>query len=244
MNCFSYEISFMVYGVVKRKIIQIDQEKCNGCGQCIPNCAEGALKIINGKARLVSDVYCDGLGACLGHCPQDALEVIEREAPEFNEEAVHEYLQSQSKEPINCTTVTSLHSGNIQEIPEVQQDSALRQWPVQLNLVPIKAPFWNNTDLLLMADCVAVAQPQLHSKLINGRSIMVGCPKFDDAQHYVDKLTQILKRNNVRSLTVAVMEVPCCSGLRQIAQLALQGSGKMLPTQNLVVSVDGSISKN
>ena len=234
----------MVYCVVKRKIIRIDKEKCNGCGQCILNCAEGALRVINGKARLVSDVYCDGLGACIGHCPQDALEVIEREASEFDEEAVHEHLQSQAEEPINCTTVKSLHPDNRKESSEVQQDSALRQWPVQLNLVPIKAPFWNNTDLLLMADCVAVAQPQLHSKLINGRSIMVGCPKFDDAQHFADKLTQILKHNNVRNLTVAVMEVPCCSGLRRIAQLALQGSGKMLPTQNLVVSVDGSISKN
>jgi NAD-dependent dihydropyrimidine dehydrogenase PreA subunit len=231
----------MVNGVVKRKIVQINEEKCNGCGQCIPNCAEGALKIIEGKAQLVSDVYCDGLGACLGHCPQDAIQVIEREAPEFDEEAVHEYLKTQEQEqPVTRSTVTSL-THNHEPSPEIKQGSALRQWPVQLNLVPIKAPFWNNADLLLMADCVAVAQPELHSKLIDGRSIMVGCPKFDNGQHYVNKLTEILKQNSVRSLTVATMEVPCCSGLRRIAELALEGSGILIPTQNLVVAVDGGI---
>jgi len=204
----------MVNGVVKREIIEIDEELCNGCGQCIPNCAEGALKIIDGKARVVDDVYCDGLGACLGHCPQGALRVVERDAPEFDEEAVHEYLKTLEREqPVSCTTVASLTPTH-EPSPENKQGSALRQWPVQLNLVPIKAPFWNNADLLLMADCVAVAQPELHSKLIDGRSIMVGCPKFDNGQHYVDKLTEILKQNSVRSLTVATMEVPCCSGLR------------------------------
>lgn len=231
----------MVSGVVNRKIIQIDEELCNGCAQCIPNCAEGALQIVDGKARIVDDIYCDGLGACLGHCPQGALEVIEREAPEFDEEAVHEYLKTlEQEQQVSCNTVTTL-SPDPESTPEVHQGSALRQWPIQLNLVPIKAPFWNDADLLLMADCVAVAQPELHSKLIAGRSIMVGCPKFDNGQHYVDKLTDILKQNSVRSLTVATMEVPCCSGLRRIAELALQGSGKLIPTQNLVVAVDGGI---
>ena len=228
--------------MVTRKIVQINEEKCNGCGQCIPNCAEGALKIIHGKARLLSDVYCDGLGACLGHCPKDAIEIIEREAPEFDARA-HEYLKSQ-EEPEACgcasSLVTSLEPSTNQS---VSQGSTLRQWPVQLNLVPIKAPLWNNADLLLMADCVAVAQPELHSKLIDGRSVMIGCPKFDDARGYVDKLAQILKQNNVRSLTVAVMEVPCCSGLRKIAELALNASGKMIPTQTLVVDVKGEISR-
>jgi NAD-dependent dihydropyrimidine dehydrogenase PreA subunit len=229
--------------VVKRKIIEINEKKCNGCGQCIPNCAEGALKIIDGKARIIDDIYCDGLGACLGQCPQDALKITEREAPEFDEKAVHEYLKALEQEKTaGCTSVISLIPKN-QSSPEIKQGSALRQWPVQLNLVPIEAPFWNNADLLLMADCVAVAQPELHRKLLDGRSIMVGCPKLDDVQYYVDKLTKILKQNNVHSLTVATMEVPCCSGLRRIAELALKTSSKMIPTQNLVIAVDGNISR-
>ena len=241
MNTSSYEISFMVNSLVKRKIVEINEEKCNGCGQCIPNCAEGALKIIEGKARLVSDVYCDGLGACLGHCPQDAIQIIERDAPEFDEEAVHEYLKT--LEPaISCRAVTSLIDEPVQAKP-VHQDSALRHWPVQLYLVPVKAPFWDNADLLLMADCVAVAQPELHSRLLSGRSVMVGCPKFDDARAYVEKLTQILRQNNVRSLTVANMEVPCCSGLRRVAEIALEQSGKLIPSQSLVVSVKGEITR-
>jgi Pyruvate/2-oxoacid:ferredoxin oxidoreductase delta subunit len=243
MNTFSYEIIFMVNGLVLRKIVKIDEEKCTGCGECIPNCAEGALKIIDGKARLVSDVYCDGLGACLGHCPEDAIEIIEREAPEFDEEAVHEYLKLQLQ-GVSCTAVTSLIEEKEPEtIPEAEQGSSLRHWPVQLHLVPIKAPFWNNADLLLMADCVAVAQPELHQKLLKDRSVMIGCPKFDNAQVYLDKLTEILKQNDVKSLTVANMEVPCCSGLRRIAEIALEQSSKMIPTQNLVVSVKGDITR-
>jgi NAD-dependent dihydropyrimidine dehydrogenase PreA subunit len=232
----------MVFEVVKRNIVQIDEIKCNGCGQCIPNCVEGALKIIDGKARLVSDVYCDGLGACLGRCPQDAIAIIERDAPEFDEEAVHEYLKSQENPAISCNAVTSLVPEE-EQAQESTQGSQLRQWPVQINLVPIKAPFWENADILLLADCVAVAQPKLHSHLIKGRSVMIGCPKFDDVQHYLDKLTQILKQNNVKSLTVAVMEVPCCSGLRRVAELALKASGKMIPSQQLVVGVQGEITR-
>lgn len=235
----------MVIGVVKRKIVEIDEEKCNGCGVCIPNCAEGALKIIDGKARLVSDIYCDGLGACLGHCPQDAIKIIEREAPEFDEEAVHQYLKQQEEEEqpaVSCSFVSQLiPEEKIEPAPE--QGSTLRQWPVQLNLVPVKAPFWENADVLLLADCVAVAQPELHSKLLAGRSVMMGCPKFDDVQHYLEKLTEILKKNNVRSLTVATMEVPCCSGLKRVAELALEASGKMIPSQSLVVGVKGEIRR-
>ena len=232
----------MVNSVVLRKIVKIDEEKCTGCGICIPNCAEGALKIIDGKARLVSDIYCDGLGACLGHCPEDAIEIIEREAEEFDEEAVHEYLKLQLQ-GVSCTAVTSLVDPQEPESAQVEQGSSLRHWPVQLHLVPIKAPFWNDADLLLMADCVAVAQPELHSKLLSGRSVMMGCPKFDNAQAYLDKITQILKQNEVRSLTVVNMEVPCCNGLRRIAEIALEQSGKMIPTQSLVVSVKGDITR-
>jgi ferredoxin len=243
MNIFSYETLIMVDLLVKRKIVEIIEQKCNGCGQCIPNCAEGALKIIDGKARLVSDVYCDGLGACLGHCPQDAIKIIEREAPEFDEEAVHEYLKKHEQGPSGKVVTTKSKEQETIKPQESKQVTTLCHWPVQLNLVPIKAPFWENADLLLMADCVAVAQPQLHSRLISGKSVMIGCPKFDNARQYVDKLTQILKQNNVRSLTIANMEVPCCSGLNRIAELAIQESGKMIPSQNLVVTIKGEIQR-
>ncbi len=238
----------MVIGLVERKIVKIDEEKCNGCGECIPNCAEGALKIINGKAKIVKDEYCDGLGACLGHCPQDAIQIIERDAPDFDEDAVHDYLESQKAEEqapaCNCSSDDCCKSSEPKVMEDVQdQASSLRQWPVQLNLVPIKATFWNDADLLIMADCVSVAYPDLHKSLIKGRRVAIGCPKFDNGQHYVDKLTEILKQNDIRSMTVAIMEVPCCRGLDRIAELALQASGKMIPTQKLVVSVNGEVKR-
>ena len=239
----------MVIGVVLRKIVKIDGDKCNGCGKCIPNCAEGALKIIDGKAKFVKDAYCDGLGACLGHCPQDAIEIIEREADDFNEEEVHEYLESIKKEELapacNCST-THAFSTEAAPKPVVEaapQESTLGQWPVLLNLVPIKAPFWNGADLLIMADCVPVAYPTLHADLLKGKKIAIGCPKFDNGQHYVDKLTEILKQNDIKSMTVAIMEVPCCGGLQRIAELALQASGKMIPTQKLIVTIRGEVHR-
>jgi Fe-S-cluster-containing hydrogenase component 2 len=235
--------------MVKRNIVQIDEAKCNGCGQCIPNCAEGALQIIDGKARIVKEAYCDGLGACLGHCPQGAITIIEREAPEFDEEAVHEHLETlKTRDALTCGCPAS----QVQELKgspagreraEVPAQSALRHWPIQLNLVPIQAPFFKDADLLVMADCSAVATPALHQRLLKDRSVVIGCPKFDDINHYVEKLTEILKRNDVGSLTVAHMEVPCCSALNVIAQRALDASGKMIPTQRLIVSVDGDIKK-
>ncbi|MCW4049277.1 MAG: 4Fe-4S binding protein [Candidatus Bathyarchaeota archaeon] len=231
--------------MVKRKIVKIDEEKCNGCGQCIPNCAEGALKIIDGKAKIVNDVYCDGLGACLGHCPEDAISIIEREAPDFDEEAVHDYLKSQLEAPVfSCpaTQTLTLQEKNV-EASSTSSKSTLRHWPVQLNLVPIKAPFWDDADLLLMADCVSVAYPDLHGKLLKGKSVMIGCPKFDDSRHYIEKLTEILKQNNVHSLTVAIMDVLCCNGLGRIAELALDGSGKMIPSQRLVITVQGEVRR-
>jgi NAD-dependent dihydropyrimidine dehydrogenase PreA subunit len=230
--------------VVKRKIVQIDEEKCDGCGQCIPNCAEGALKIVDGKARLVSDIYCDGLGACLGHCPMGAISIIERDASKFDEEAVHQYLTDQ--EPLVCGCPSSVaRSLEVEEGEAVEEPhaSSLSHWPVQLNLVPVKAPFFKDADLLLMADCVAVAHPSLHASLLKGRTVLIGCPKFDDARGYVSKLAEILRQNNVRSMTVAHMEVPCCSGLERIAELALKASGKMIPTQRLIVSVEGEVTR-
>ena len=238
----------MAIGVVKRKIVKIDEEKCNGCGDCIPNCAEGALKIVDGKARIVKDMYCDGLGACLGHCPQDAIEIIEREAEEFDEEAVHEYLEEQKALEIapacNCGSTHAMHEPVEEKTEETpDQASSLRQWPIQLNLVPIKAPYWKDADLLVMADCVAVSYPDLHKTLLKGKRVAIGCPKFDNGQHYLDKLTEILKQNDIRSMTVAIMEVQCCRGLERITEMALKASGKMIPTQNLVVSIKGDVQR-
>ncbi len=201
--------------MVKRAIVQIDEEKCDGCGQCVPRCAEGALKIIDGKARLVSDVYCDGLGACLGTCPRDAIRVIEREAPAFDEEATKEYQQSQ------------------------RRPSRLRNWPVQLNLVNPKAPFFEGADLLIIADCVPVASPDWQGTLLKGEIVLIGCPKFDDVPAYLKKLTDIFRDNTVKHVTIVHMEVPCCSGLAGLVQRAINDSGKKIPMDRLVLSVEG-----
>ena len=205
-----------------RKIVRIDEELCDGCGQCIPKCAEGALQIIDGKARLVSDNYCDGLGACLGHCPQGAIHIIEREAKAFDEEAVHVHLTHKKRSPSPGT-------------------SSLRQWPVQLNLVPSKAAFFDDHDLLVIADCVPLAYPNVHGSLLSKKSVVMGCPKFDDAQGYVKKLAAILKNNNVRSITVAHMEVPCCSGLLWIVKKAIEASGKQIPFERQVITIRGEV---
>ncbi len=233
--------------MIVRNIVEIDEELCNGCGECIPNCAEGALKIVDGKARLVKDIYCDGMGACLGHCPQDAISIIQREAEGFDEEAVHEYLAEQKEhqteeETLACgcpgSAVQTLEASS----PEISmKGSALRQWPVQLNLVPVEAPFYEGADLLVMADCVPVAYPNLHSSLLPGRIVLIGCPTFDNAQGYAEKLSLILKRNDVRSVTVAHMEVPCCSALNRIVDWAVTASGKDIPIRRHVITVKGEL---
>ncbi len=222
--------------MILRKIVRIDEELCDGCGQCIPNCAEGALKIIDGKARIVKEEYCDGLGACLGHCPQDAIAIIEREAPEFDEEAVHEYLKSaEPPEEINCKACMSIPS-----LEDAPARSNLGQWPVQLNLVPLEAPFYQGRELIVSADCVPVAYPNLHREL-KGRSIVIGCPKFDDARHYLEKLTEIFRRNDVRGVRVLRMEVPCCSVLNGVVEAAVKASGKDIPVTESIVTVRGEL---
>jgi ferredoxin len=202
-----------------RKIIQINEELCNGCGQCIPKCAEGALQIVNGKAKIVKDAYCDGLGACMGHCPQGALTINEREADEFNEKA----------------------AAHILNLKPRKEAKAKLQWPVQLNLVPFKAPFYEGADLLVVADCVLVAYPELHETLMPRRRILIGCPKFDDARAYAQKLGEILKQNNVVALTVVHMEVPCCSGLKWIRDKAIEASGKEVPLRRYEVTMGGEV---
>jgi Pyruvate/2-oxoacid:ferredoxin oxidoreductase delta subunit len=226
---------------MKRKIVEIDEELCNGCGLCIPNCAEGAIQIVDGKARLVSDVYCDGLGACLGHCPQDALRIVEREAVPFDEEAVHEYLADLKQEACACPSAAALDLGGSQ-VQQTMNKSALGHWPVQINLVPPKGPRYDDADLLVVADCVPVAHPNFHSSLLSGKTVVMGCPKFDDVHGYGRKFAAILRDNDVRSVTVAIMEVPCCSSLSRVVDWAVEASGRQIPLRRHVVGVRGEMS--
>jgi Fe-S-cluster-containing hydrogenase component 2 len=240
--------------MARRKIVQIDEAKCNGCGACIPNCAEGAIQLIDGKARLVKDIYCDGLGACLGTCPQDAITVIEREAEDFDEQAAMRHLRAVEMQAAHVQTA---HAGcpgaALMDFGRAEQDapdeaaseegppSALRQWPVQLMLVPPGAPFLNGADVLLAADCVPFAYAGFHSRLLRGRKLLVGCPKLDDAAFYAEKLADILRQNDLRSLTVVHMEVPCCYGLVALTKRALAQSGKSIPVEDVTIGVQGEV---
>ncbi|MCK5626803.1 4Fe-4S ferredoxin [Candidatus Bathyarchaeota archaeon] len=238
--------------MLARKIIKIDEAKCNGCGLCIPNCAEGALKIVNEKARLISDKFCDGLGACLGHCPQDAITIEERDAEDFNEEAVKTHLNEQKHAssnnhfkdvPFTCPRSRIIdRRDNISEkgtSKNIRLESELRQWPIQLNLVPAHAPYLKNADLLIAADCVPFSYANFHIDFLRGKTLVMGCPKFDDAEHYIKKLTDILKMNNIKSITLVNMEVPCCFGLQQITEEAIKNSGKITPLRQTIISVHG-----
>jgi NAD-dependent dihydropyrimidine dehydrogenase PreA subunit len=212
--------------MITRKIVSIDEALCNGCGACIPRCAEGALQLVNGKAKIIAEKYCDGLGACLGHCPQGAITVVEREANDFDEKAVHDHLAQ-----IRPTAA-------VKPIAAVQP-----QWPVQLNLVPVEASFYQDADLLITADCAPVACSTLHEKLMRGRRIVIGCPKFDNVQAYAEKLGEILKHNNIASVTVAHMVVPCCSGLKWMVDKAVQASGKQIPVKRYIIEIGGEINE-
>ncbi len=282
--------------MVKRNIIKIDEEKCTGCGQCIPNCPEGALQIIDGKARLVSDLFCDGLGACIGHCPEGAIDIEEREAEVYDERRVMENIVKQGNNVIKAhlehlkdhnqdeylgQAIDFLKEKSIEvpldeepsqghehtdllcgcpgskvmdfrekdegpagdDKPVTKAASQLRQWPVQLMLVPPNAPYLNGADLLIAADCVPFAHANFHDELLKGKSLLIGCPKLDDAELYREKITHILKNNEIKSLTVANMEVPCCFGLYKIAKDALDASGKNILFKQVVVGVKGELSE-
>jgi Pyruvate/2-oxoacid:ferredoxin oxidoreductase delta subunit len=243
---------------VLRKIIEIDEERCDGCGACVPNCAEGALQIVDGKAKVVADVYCDGLGACIGECPNDALHIVEREAEEFDETAVEAYLSEKEKAekgkapatlPCGCPSThiqsfvpaSSCQSANKPVAVSGAEGSALSHWPVQIKLIPANAPFLKGADILVIADCVAVAYPNLHRDLIKGKVIMMGCPKFDEVQAYESKFADIFKTAGVKSVTVAVMEVPCCAGLPSIVKKGMKAAGKEIPIKELVITAKGKI---
>lgn len=231
---------------MKRKIVHIDQEKCNGCGLCVGACHEGAIQMVDGKAKLVSDIYCDGLGDCLGECPVDAITIEEREADGFDPKAVEERLKTVNKKTTGggCPGMRAL---SFPEQPDKQepkeeatdQRSELRQWPIQLHLVPVQAPYWQDAELLVAADCVAAAFPNFHSKMLKGKRLIIACPKLDDTRDYTEKLTAIIKHNDIKSISVARMEVPCCGGIVRIAEEALERSGKSIPMNTTVVSLNG-----
>lgn len=231
-----------------RKIVKIDEEKCNGCGLCVPSCAEGALQIVDGKARLVKDQYCDGLGACLGECPQDAITIEEREAEEFDEEAAREHVAQQRKAerelPCGCpsTTVTQIEQPS-SAATGPRPMSFLGHWPVQLTLVPASAPFLRDADVVLVADCVPFAYPALHQDFLKDRSVLVACPKLDDFQAHQAKLTDVLRRSGLKSLTVVHMEVPCCSGLTHMARQAMRLSGREVPLNDVTIGIRGEVKK-
>lgn len=241
---------------MKRNIVHIDQEKCDGCGLCVPSCAEGAIKIVNGKAVLAADNLCDGLGACLGDCPRDAITIIERDADEFDEAAVEQHLRAAGKQPEVHSHQHGHHGGgcpgsrsmSFKPAP-VQVDkqesgstqSQLGQWPVQLFLVPPNATYFQDADLLITADCVPLAYADYHRDFLAGKAVVMGCPKQPDSAGYADKLTQILRMSTIRSVTVLAMEVPCCGGIVAAARQALAASGKDIPLEVVTIGIKGEI---
>ena len=270
--------------MAKRKIIKIDEDKCNGCGLCIPNCPEGALQIIDKKARLISDLFCDGLGTCIGHCPQGAILIEEREAEKYDEKKVMENIVKQGKntiiahlnhlkdhkefgylkEAMDFLTTKGIKMrpadlmGSTQipcacpgsQIREIKKDdkktaagkgqkSQLETWPVQLKLVPAFAPFLSGADILIAADCVPFAYADFHTDLLNGKVLLVGCPKLDDLEYYKEKITQIVQNNEIKSIMYAHMEVPCCFGLLPVIKDAIAQSGKKVPFEDVTISIKG-----
>lgn len=232
-----------------RKIIRIDENLCNGCGLCAKACHEGAIGMVNGKAKLIRDDYCDGLGDCLPACPTNAISFEEREAEEYNHAAVEAKKLREAKARAAQTSSCSCPGSAVRTLKESSDESCsackpsasyLRQWPVQLKLVPVEAGFFNNSNLLIAADCAAYAYGNFHEDFIKNRITVIGCPKLDMGS-YTEKLTEILKRNNIKSVTIVRMEVPCCGGLEFAAKEALRTCGKMIPWQSVTISTDGRI---
>jgi len=251
-----------------RKIIKIDEERCTGCGLCVPSCAEGAIQIVDGKARLVAEKYCDGLGACLGECPEGALEVVDAEVDAFDESAAKEHVVKQAAAgrgegtghpktashpekslPCGCPSSvirtfapqTACEKANVPVTQSGSGVSALTHWPVQIHLVPPTAPFLRGADLLVAADCTPVAYPRFHDELLKGKTVLLGCPKFDDAEGYVKKFAAIFATAEIKSVTVAVMEVPCCQGLPVIVRKGMSLAGKEIPLAVVTISARGEI---
>lgn len=276
--------------VMKRKIVKIDEEKCDGCGDCVPNCHEGALQIIDGKARLISDLFCDGLGACIGHCPQGAITIEEREAEPYNESRVMEYIVKGGENviiahlkhliehnemeyykeateylaangipnPLNGKAPEKIQQQHFSGCPgskvmsfekeETQEDelgkrqSYLQQWPIQLHLVSPHAAYYKNSDLLLAADCVGFAYADFHKDFLKGKSIAIACPKLDtNKEVYLEKLIAMINDSNIQSITILIMQVPCCGGLLQLAQLANDSANRKVPIKTVVIGIKGEV---
>ena len=229
-----------------RKIIKIDEEKCNGCGACAAACHEGAIEMIGGKAKLTREDYCDGLGDCLPACPMDAITVEMREAPAYDEEAVRQAKMKKFGVKTACPGAQSRALRRESTAPAPQSvaatQSQLMQWPVQIKLVPVKAPFFDGAKLLIAADCTAYAYANFHQEFIRGRITLVGCPKLDEGD-YAEKLTAIIAQNDIQSVTIVRMEVPCCGGIENAAKRAIQASGKFLPWQVVTITTDGRIKE-
>ncbi len=237
-----------------RQIIEIDEEKCNGCGQCILACAEGALKLVDGKARLVGDILCDGLGACIGECPTGALKIIERDAAGFDEEAVKRHLH-ESEPAMKQNGLTTLPCGCPSSMamtldpnpgagvpgPCADTPSMLGHWPVKLQLLSPQTPFLKGSDMLLLADCCGVASPNLHERLLKGRTVAIACPKLDDVNRHISRLGEILSQATPRALTVVHMEVPCCNGLVHAALKAMEIAGVDIPLRHIMIGRAGEI---
>lgn len=254
---------------MKRKVIRIDEEKCNGCGLCAEACAEGAIQIIDGKAKLVSEIYCDGLGACIGECPQDAITIEEREAPEFDPKAVEKHLKKLGRksakahhpEPesprvsapspgLACgcpgSAVRSIERGSAESEshhPGVELCSELGNWPIQIKLLPVQAPYLQGAKLLIAADCTPFAFADFHRRFIKDRVVLIGCPKLDDAAFYLEKLTELFRCNDIKGVEVAYMEVPCCYGLVRIVSGAIEESGKSIPLKLTRIGIRGEIQE-
>lgn len=216
--------------MIKRPIVQIDEDKCDGCGLCVNACAEGAIQIVNGKAKLVNEVYCDGLGACLGSCPKGAITIVEREAKPFDEEATKKHLEflKKTESPL-CECMAFV------------KDLKLSNWPIQLKLVSVNAPFLRGADLVIAADCTAFSYRLFHENLLKDKKLLIACPKLDDALFYIEKLTEIFKVNNIKSVTVVRMTVPCCGGLSWIVKEAMNRAGVKIPFEEKVVDIDGTL---
>ena len=235
-----------------RKIIRIDEEKCNGCGACAAACHEGAIEMIDGKAKLTREDYCDGLGDCLPACPVDAITFEVREAPAYDEQAVklaqqQKKMQGTGPLPCGCPGSQARALQRSQTAPHSQQaapfQSQLMQWPVQIKLVPVNAPYFENANLLIAADCTAYAYANFHQEFIRNRITLIGCPKLDEGD-YAQKLTAIISNNNIKSVTIVRMEVPCCGGIEMAAKRAIQASGKFLPWQVVTITTDGHIRED
>ena len=246
-------------------MIEIDVNKCNGCGLCVSACCEGAIEITGGKARLVSEVYCDGLGNCIGKCPRDALRIVERDAQDFDFVKTNARLRKEGRTAlkVNPLGIRKSKSNNdaygvahLSSCPGAMlrtfdkasgkraegiggSFSELRQWPVQLSLVTVNAPFFRRANLLICADCVPFAEPDFHAKLLKGKVVVVGCPKLDDADSYAEKIQEILRANDVLTVTVAIMEVPCCDRLYDVVRAAAEASGKNVPVTKIITKIGG-----